>query len=191
MGKHIQPLLIVIFTTMMVLCESCAINKAAPVVSGHELTQTETQATTNPIDTKTIWDSVEVKANWFMNGIEPNRELNLIPPVFNEFYTKFITDSLFQKQHIAFEQFVGVIGQCDTTIRLNNANWIFTDWNFTEFFKNDNNTENIDGWDNTFFYSSSKFYYQFRLKEVGWIYKTGFEKIGDNWQLTLYYVNAC
>ena len=138
-----------------------------------------------------IWDSVDVKADWFMQGLTPNKELNSMPSEFTEFYEKFLSEESFQKEHIAFEHLIAVEGHCDTTIRFDTENWIFTVGDFTEFFEDENNAANPDGWDNTFYFSPTKFYYQFRLKEIGWIYKTGFEKIRGQWYLTLYYVNSC
>jgi len=126
-----------------------------------------------------------------MNDLEANRDLNQIPKEFTEFYTLFITDSIFQLDHIAIDNFIGALGQCDTTVRYGKLNWEYEDWDFTKFFDDQNNTDEIDGWDNTFYFSEDRFYYQFRLKEIGWIYKAGFEKRKDKWQLTLYYVNAC
>lgn len=137
-----------------------------------------------------IWDSIDLKADWFMDELELNRNLDLIPTDFLEFYKQFITDSVFQSRHIAFKDLIGVMGECDTTIRYNEQNWEYTDWDFTKFFDG-KNSDDVDGWDNTYYYSNDRFYYQFRLEEVGWIYKTGFEKIDNKWQLTLYYVNAC
>lgn len=138
-----------------------------------------------------IWDSVDLRANWFMDELEPNRNLDDIPSDFKEFYIQFISDSTFQLEHIAFDKLVGVLGYCEITIRFSENNWNFKDWDFTEFFGQDNNTVDIDGWDNTFYFNKSRFYYQFRLKEIGWIYKTGFEKVNGEWYLTLYYENAC
>nr|HPQ21777.1 hypothetical protein [Saprospiraceae bacterium] len=100
------------------------------------------------------------------------------------------TDSGFQIQRIAFNKLIGVLGECDTTIRFNNKNREFTNWDFTKFFDGMND-DGFEKWDNSYYFSNDRFYYQFRLNEVGWIYKTGFEKINGIWYLSLYYVNAC
>lgn len=191
--KRIQTILPIVF--LLLSCTSQP-DTSVPV---EELTAPEedTVKKTETVDQNqeetrlpNIWDSVNFKADWFMDGLKANRDLSQMPVDFAEFYKQFISDSVFQANHISYKTLIGVLGECDTTIRFNQQNWEFTNWDFTEFFDGKND-DYYEGWDNTFYYSTDRFYYQFNLEEVGWIYKTGFEKIGDQWQLTLYYVNAC
>lgn len=138
-----------------------------------------------------IWDTVRNKVNWFVQDKPSNRDLKRIPVDFLQFYNLFIEDSNYQKQHIDFSNLIGVYGECDTTIRITEDNWIVTDWNFLDFFNVDNNTDAIQGWDNRFYFNSKIFYYQFDLKEVGTIYEVGFEKNDESWEMTLYSVHSC
>ena len=171
---------------------SCASRGSASIAVEKTLGETLDQTLSPKFEgANSIWDSVEIKANWFTKNLKPYRNLNQVPKDFAEFYAQFISDSIFQLQHIAYDKLIGVIGHCDTTIRFTKVNWEYNNWDYTKFFNEDNNTDNIDGWDNTFYFTNKRFYYQFRLKEIGWIYKTGFEKIKGKWQLTLYDENAC
>jgi competence protein ComGF len=143
------------------------------------------------ISKNNIWELVQQKVTWFKKNNYPKIDLESIPDSFLNFYHLFISDSLYQINHIHFEKLIGVIGECDTTIIFNSKNWQYTNWNFVEFFPIDNNTNDIDGWNNTFYSNKSIFYYEFELKEAGVIYQVGFERINEKWLLTLYYVNAC
>lgn len=145
----------------------------------------------NLYDASNVWDSIRVKADWFEKDARTGTTSQEIPQEFAQFYHTFITDSVFQRGHIAFDELIGVMGACENTIRYNTENWEYTDWDFTQFFDEDNHTENIDGWKNYLFFTTNRFYYEFRLKEHGIIYRSGFEKINGTWQLTLYYINAC
>ena len=177
----------IFLATLMMSCTSQP-NNSVPKENGLQSMETYRVATENTAPT--IWDSIDAKADWFMDGLELNRNLDLIPTDFHEFYKQFITDSGFQIQRIAFNKLIGVLGECDTTIRFNNKNREFTNWDFTKFFDGMND-DGFEKWDNSYYFSNDRFYYQFRLNEVGWIYKTGFEKINGIWYLSLYYVNAC
>jgi len=142
-------------------------------------------------DAESIWDSVFVKAEWFKHDAQESVKLADIPEDFSVFYDKFLKDSSFQKNHIAFLELIGVVGLCDTTIRLNALNLYFNNWDFRMFFQNENHVDAIDGRANYLFFSEERFYYEFRLKEIGMIYRAGFEKRNGEWKLTLYYENAC
>ena len=144
-----------------------------------------------PKELVTIWDSIRAKADDFKQGLSAQTDLATIPKDFLTFYKSFISDSLGQKNKIASEEFIGMLGECDSTIRYNAQNWEYTSWNFLEFFPNNNHVDDIDGWRNYFYTSATTFYYEFYLKEIGMIYRVGFEKIESQWRLTLYYVNAC
>lgn len=138
-----------------------------------------------------IWDTINEKVDWFIKDKQINTDLNNIPKDFLNFHNKFITDSIYQQRHIDFKNIVGVYGECDTTIYINKENWIFSTWDFLKFFNIDNNIDSIDGWDNQYYFDNTSFYYQFDLKEVGIIYQVGFEKVNNEWRMTLYYLNNC
>ena len=136
----------------------------------------------------TIWDTIYNKVEWFIRDKEAQRDLNQVPLNFQKFYTQYISDSTYQKNHIDFEQLIGVISECEQTFRLDNKNWEFSNWNFTQEFNKDNN---IDGWDNVFYFDENTFFFQFEIKEVGIICQEGFEKINGKWKLVLYVLNNC
>ena len=139
----------------------------------------------------TVWPLIEKKAEWFKKGASQNTDLKNIPDNFLTFHKKFISDSIFQRRHIDFKTLIGVLGQCDTTIIYNTSNWVFTNWDFIKAFPIDNFTKSRTGYENYFYTSPNKFYYEFRVKEVGLIRQTGFELINGDWMLTLYDISEC
>ena len=138
-----------------------------------------------------IWDSVDVKANWFKAGLAPSRDLRQVPADFRKFYQKFAADSAFQRASVNDARVIAVISECDSIIRLTSKNWEYNSWNFFDDFDKENNTDYIDGWDNTFFSGDDTFYVEFIKKEIGMIYRLGFERIDGRWQLTLDFVEVC
>lgn len=142
-------------------------------------------------NTFTIWDEIEDRVYIFkVLGVE-SRQISEISEDFSEFYSGFLRDMKSQKRSVDFDDFLGVIGECDTTIILNSNNWEYTNWDFREFFDVENDSEKMDGWNNVYYASDTTFYYEFVLNEVGVIYQVGFEKFHNKWLLRLYYVNAC
>jgi hypothetical protein len=177
---------------------SCSsLSTKEPSSSAEEIKPTHTDTVSNEYrktladDPKNIWEIIDTKANWFKENKQGYDNLALMPADFSEFYDRFISDSLYQVQHIYFNSLIGVIGDCDTTIHLNKYNWKFETWNFTEHFNNQHEEDNIEDWDNRIYFNNQTFFYEFNLNEVGIIYQTGFEKIKGSWQLTLMYVNNC
>lgn len=102
-----------------------------------------------------------------------------------------MVDSVYQKENINFNELIGVIVDCEETTFLSDKNWEFIDWDFIKFFSEGSESEPIGKWNNTVYTSEDKVFFEFELKEVGVIYQLGFEKIDENWKLTLYFVNAC
>ncbi len=153
---------------------------------------TKTENRTISDTTINVWPLIKKKAEWFKKGVNPNTDLNDIPNNFVTFYRKFISDSVFQRQHIDFKNIIGVISQCDTIIILSTSNWVFTNWDFMKFFPINNFTESpTTGMENYFYKTPNKFYYEFKEKGGDLIYQTGFELIKGEWMLTLYYIFAC
>jgi hypothetical protein len=108
-----------------------------------------------------------------------------VPKDFLIFYRKFISDSLFQKEHINFTKLIGVIGACEKTTVLTKSNWKFDDWEFIDEIRID------EKWSNTFYASNAVFFFEYLLKEVGTIRQLGFEKNNNKWYLTLYFADDC
>jgi hypothetical protein len=138
-----------------------------------------------PEDLKSIWDSVLFIADWFKQGAEESKKLDIVPNDFTKFYDQFISDSIVQQESIDFTGFLGVIGECDTTIRIHNNSWEYNKWDFREFFRQK------EGWDDRIYWTEYKFYYEFDLTEVGIIYRRGFLKIDGIWKMVFEEVNAC
>lgn len=136
-----------------------------------------------------IWDKIDIVANNFKSKAKASQDLSEIDKDFLMFYEKFLQDSTFQVGRCNFNNFLGVVSECDTTIILNSSNWKYTDWNFTEFFNSPSDTTLV--WKNYFYSSTDTFYYEFVLDEVGVIYQVGFERINSMWYLTFYHINAC
>ena len=133
-----------------------------------------------------IWDFVNEKVEWFKKGLEPQKNMDLLPSDFKAFYEKFSTDSVFQVNNIQFDKLIGVIGECDTTIILNSKNWETATNIFNHF-----NESSKEKWNNYFFFDSTKVYFEFELIEIGIICQFGFEKINGKWEQTLSHVNVC
>lgn len=133
-----------------------------------------------------IWNFVDEKAEWFKNGLYPQKDTDLLPSDFLEFYEKFNTDSVFQVNSIQFDRLIGVIGECDTTIILNSGNWEIVSGIIKRF--NENPKER---WSNTIFFDFERVFFEFELIEIGIISRYGFEKLNGRWTQTLYYLNVC
>ena len=143
------------------------------------------------INKDNAWNIVDKKAKWFKKGLMPQKSLKILPKEFIDFCTNYINDSLYQKRHINFNMLIGVIGECDSTIILNSQNWEYSSWNFIKEFSKGNKFESADKWDNRFYFSGDRVYFEFKLKEIGVISQFGFEKINKEWTLTLDYTNVC
>ncbi|MAO11461.1 MAG: hypothetical protein CMC07_11465 [Flavobacteriaceae bacterium] len=131
------------------------------------------------------WDLASQKAENLQKVSESYSDKTKVPNDFLEFSQKFISDTIFQKAHIDFDNLIAVVGACEETYVLKENNWVYDDWNFI-------NEIGIDKeWENTFNYSYNKLYFQYTLKEVGTLTMLGFEKINGQWNLTLYIQNDC
>jgi hypothetical protein len=131
------------------------------------------------------WDIVFNKSKEYRSVSGKYFDKNLIPANFLDFSTRFISDSIFQKSHINFENLIAVVGACENTYVLHEMCWKFDDWDFITEIGIDENMEN------TFYFSDDVFYCEFLLIEVGIIRRLGFEKNNGEWYLTLYDINDC
>jgi len=191
-----NSILIFISTVFIISCSNYTEKK--PIVEQQVNVKSETFKISAKTENRTIsdtpvnvWPLIEKKAQWFKKGATPNTDLKNIPNNFVNFHNKFISDSIFQHQHIDFKTLIGVLGQCDTTIIYNTSNWKFTKWDFIEAFPIDNFTKSPTGYENYFYSMPNKLYYEFRVKEVGLLCQIGFELINGDWMLTLYYFSEC
>jgi hypothetical protein len=101
---------------------------------------------------------------------------------FEEFYTEFISDSMFQKKHLAFP-LGGAVFECDAEILHTKDNWIFFDDDIRNFNKEIDSIEMHQ--------DVNKYELILIRKEIGTIYDIVFEKKCDSWFLTYCLINAC
>jgi hypothetical protein len=184
--------LIILLGLLLMSCNSRTKNAS----SAEGKMQTIPEANRQPemivdLNNENAWDQVRKKAEILKSGLNSEKNLFNLPNDFLIFADKFITDSLFQKQHIDFKYYIGVIGECDTTIVLNSTNSLYSDWNFIKEFSEGTKTEPADRWDNIIYYSNDRVYFEFTLKEIGKIYQIGFEKVNGVWINTLHAINVC
>lgn len=130
-----------------------------------------------------IWDRISQKGKWFENGETIQYHFDSIKNDFNLFYDRFISDSLYQINHINFP-IVGAIGYCESTEIPDSNNWELITFDFRK-----NPDYKRYGYD--LISTEDKFFLRSRLNEVGLISEIGFEKIEGEWQLTMFFVNAC
>ncbi len=130
-----------------------------------------------------IWTKIDKKKVWFLEGTRTINTIDLIPRDFNDFYSKFVSDSTFQKEHIEFS-ILGAIGECDSTIILSDMNWEYLHYDFRSGFYNP-----LDS--NTVSYNTSKILIENYRKEIGLIFQMGFERKNGSWFLTLITIDNC
>lgn len=117
------------------------------------------------------------------NENKSKSDINFENKEFELFYAKFISDSLFQMEHIKFPV-KGMISECDTTIYLTRSNWKFFSEDIRISVNNSLDTNKIEQ-------DSLKFHYLNIRKEVGTLFEIEFKKIDGNWYLVYYFLNAC
>jgi len=130
-----------------------------------------------------IWTKIDKKKAWFLEATKTFKTIDSIPIDFNDFYSNFISDSMFQKVHIEFS-ILGAIGECDSTIILSDKNWEYLHLDFRTDFYNP-----LDS--NTVSFNKSKILIENYRKEIGPIFQMGFEKKNGNWFLTLITIVVC
>ena len=130
-----------------------------------------------------IWERIDKKGEWFKGDSKLLLTTDSISADFADFYNEFISDSIYQREHIQFPV-LAAIGDCDTTIQLNESNWKNYNYDFRKDFYNPQDS-------NVIYQNESKFYYLNYRKEIGLLFRIGFEKRDGKWILTLYDVNAC
>lgn len=101
---------------------------------------------------------------------------------FSVFYSEFISDSLFQKEHIIFP-LKDAVYECDSIVTLTKENWTFDSVDVRNYDKSLDNIIINQGKD--------KFKITLNRKEVGKLYEMIFKKIDGSWYLIYYFVNAC
>jgi len=182
--------LLIILSFVLISCSAKTDSKATK--SNNQQVTIVSQTNQNyEISIKELFSNEEKKIKWFKKGLNGYSDTALLPKSFIEFYPKFVNDSLFQKENIKFDKLIGYISECDTTIILNSENWTYDNDDFVKFLTEGNKTEHIDEWNNHFYSTENKVFFEFEKKEIGMIFQIGFEKIYDKWNLTFYSVNAC
>lgn len=167
-----RTLIIIVFATILSSCNDKNVKK-----------ETISEATEQKKIVKDLWDKIENKGKWFTKDTKIYYSIDSLSPNFIGFYENFITNKAFQKEHINYP-ILAVIGECDTTIILNESNWENYDYDFRKDFFNV-----LDS--NIIYQSETKFYFKNYRKEIGLLFQIGFEKNDGKWYLTLYQVNAC
>jgi len=185
-----ERILILLVVFVLISCSKQTDNKTTSSTEKREIVQTKKSKKIKKV-TENEYDKLVKKTTWFKNRLKKQNDLNQLPKSFLEFYKKFVTDSVFQKENVNFKELIGIIGDCEETTYLSNKNWEFIDWDFIKFFKEGSESEPIEKWNNTVYTSENKILFVFEIKEVGLIYQLGFEKYDKNWKLTLYFANAC
>ena len=183
-------ILIIIIGFVLISCSNRTDSKTINSTEKRETVQTDKSKKTKEIYENEYYE-LEKKTEWFKNGLKRHNDLTRLPGSFLGFYKKFVVDSVYQKENVNFNELIGVIGDCEEITYLSDKDWEFIDWDFIKFFSGGSETEPIGKWNNTVYTSEDKVFFEFELKEVGVIYQLGFEKIDENWKLTLYFVNAC
>jgi hypothetical protein len=127
-----------------------------------------------------ISDSIQTHSQTIQNE---NRKFEFSNKEFEEFYNRFILDSVFQIEHVRFP-LDGSLNECDTTILWTKANWEAIHFDLRNDFYNPIDS-NIVKQDN------SIFQYECIREEIGLLCEMRFEKIGKEWYLIYYLENAC
>ena len=137
----------------------------------------------NTTEKEDIWAKIDKKKVWFLEATQTYKTIDSIPIDFMDFYSRFISDSKFQKEHIEFA-ILGAIGECDSTIILSQKNWEYLNSDFRTDFYNplDSNSVSLN---------KSKILIENYRKEIGLIFQMGFEKKNGEWFLTLITIENC
>lgn len=151
--------------------------------SGNSISAKENRTSKDQTEKEDIWAKIDTKKVWFLEATQTFKTLDSIPIDFNDFYSRFISDSIFQKEHIDFS-ILGAIVECDSTIILSHKNWKYIPADFRTDFYNplDSNTVSLN---------KSKIFIENYRKEIGPFLQMGFEKINNIWFLTLIKINVC
>lgn len=122
------------------------------------------------LKTLTIVPSITSKYN------DLEKEFPLMDNTFDEFYSKFISDTTYQKKHIT-NSFEGTYSGLDTTYKWTPENWINMYWDFRdELYTNEFDVKIIQ--------DSESLYYERRCKGCGFSFEMKFRKENNKWQIT-------
>ena len=166
-----------IFLTLLVTMVSCNANM-------NENNNDSIEETNTTFNQEDILKLVNDKIDFFKNNGRICYNLDSINPDFTQFYKKFITDSVFQINHVKFP-INGMYEECEgESVEATINNWRFLNFDIRNDFYYD-----LDS--NLFYQNEKLFYYESHRKEVGIIAVLGFEKIDDIWYLVLFQFNSC
>jgi hypothetical protein len=102
---------------------------------------------------------------------------------FNHFYDAFLSDSLYQINHVQFP-IEGMIAECDTSIELTKTNWKFLKDDFRSIKESELNSIKIEQ-------SAGKVHFILIRNEIGIIQEMTFIKKDNEWYLVYYFLNLC
>lgn len=95
---------------------------------------------------------------------------------FENFYTRFISDSVFQISNV-YCPLEGNYVDYDKTIKWTKENWDFINWDFRDEINNAEDSVNIVQTEMEFFFGSY-------CIDCGFSFEMGFEKMDGNWKMT-------
>lgn len=188
-----KKLAFVLFAIVLIGCKEKQVKQETPVVEPKaEPAVVEKVIDPLVIDTSEvdIFDELDEKSTTFQDSTQANN-LAMLPADFRVFYYKISTDSVFQKQSIDEDHFIGAISECDSTIVLNKKNWVFDPLLPIENLE-DNRFE-LDGevWILKPFISHDKILFVYDIEGLGNVQSLGFERINGVWKFTLYTLSVC
>lgn len=138
-----------------------------------------------------IYEKINEKIAWFEKGLSPETDIALIPNNFKEFYARFRMDSIFQKKNIDYDKLLGVIVECDSVVILGRDNWVFEPFGKLKDFGVKKAVNSNEIWNKYFYISTDRILFRYNIEGIGNVLNIGFERINNEWKLTLYEVNAC
>lgn len=188
-----KKLVFILFAIALVGCKEKQIKQETPVAEENpKPVAAEKIIEPLVIDTSgvDIFDELDEKSIIFQDSTQVNN-LSQLPADFRAFYHKISTDSVFQKQSIDEEHFIGAISECDSTIVLTKKNWIFDP--LLPIDNLDHNRIEVDGevWILKPYISYDKILFVYDIEGLGNVQSLGFERIDGVWKFTLYTLSVC
>lgn len=190
-----KKLVFFLFAISMIGCKEKKVKREVP-----EVVQIQLPAPVNHrvidtliIDTSEvdIFNELDNRSTTFRDSIAEADDMTQLPVDFKAFYRKMTTDSIFQKQSIDEQAFIGAISECDSTIVLNKDNWIFDPLLPLESMDKKRIEIDDEIWILRPYISKGKILFEYEIEGLGPVQTIGFEKINGIWKFTLYTLSVC
>ncbi|WP_101688254.1 hypothetical protein [Dysgonomonas massiliensis] len=188
-----KKLVFILFAIALVGCKEKQIKQETPVAEEKpKAVVVEKIIEPLVIDTSgvDIFDELDEKSTTFQDSTQVDN-LAKLPSDFRAFYHKISTDSVFQKQAIDDEHFIGAISECDSTIVLTKKNWIFDPLLPIENLDQNRIEVNDEVWILKPYISYDKILFVYDIEGLGTVMSMGFERIDGVWRFTLYNLSVC